>query len=85
MKNVIIVRDRGQITIPDSIRKAVSWVSPMSAVSITIRKPDEIIIQPHQKYVDWDKIWKGIHASRAIRGKGKVSAAKFLEKDRQSH
>ena len=85
MKNVIVIRDRGQITIPDSIRKVVSWVSPMSAISITVIKPDEILIQPHQKYVDWDKIWKSIYTSRAIHGKGTKSAAKFLEADRQSH
>ncbi len=84
MKNVIIIRDRGQITIPDSIRKVVSWVSPMSAVSITIRKPDEILIQPHQKYVDWDKIWKGIHTARSFKGKNETkSALDIINEDRE--
>lgn len=86
MKTVSIVRDRGQLTIPDSIRKVVSWITPMSAVSISVVKPDEIVIKPHQKQVNWDEIWEGIRQARSIKGKGKVtSAVQFLEKDRRSH
>ncbi len=85
MKNLVIVRDRGQLTIPDNIRKVVSWINPMSAVSISVVKPDEIVIKPHQKYIDWDKIWSNIKASRAISGKGKKSSVEFLESDRNTH
>ena len=85
MKAVSIVRARGQLTIPDSIRQLVSWVVPLSAVTISVRKADEIVITPHQNYVDWEKIWEGIKKSRAIKGKGNTSAAKFLELDRNSH
>ncbi len=85
MKTVSIVRDRGQLTIPDSIRRMVSWITPMSAVTISVVKPDEIIIKPHQKQVDWDQVWENIRRSRAILDKGKISAAEFLEQDRRSH
>ncbi len=86
IQTISIVRDRGQLTIPNSIRKNVDWVTSMSAITISVVKPDEIIIKPHQKKVDWDKIWKGIKASRAIKGKGKTtSALEFLEQDRRSH
>lgn len=85
MKTVSIVRARGQITIPDTVRKAVTWVTPLSAVSIVVTKPDEIVIKPHQVQVDKDKIWSLVKRSRAIRGKGKGSAAEFLQKDRASH
>lgn len=86
MKTVSIVRDRGQLTIPDSIRKVVTWVTPMSAVSISVTKSDEIVITPHKKQYDWDKIWEGVRKARAIKGKGKaISAAVFLERDRRSH
>ena len=86
MKTVSIVRDRGQLTIPDSIRKIVSWVAPMSVVSISVLKPDKIIITPHKKGYNWDEIWQGIRRARAIKGKGKtVSAVELLEKDRVSH
>jgi len=57
----------------------------MSAVSISVLKPDEIVIKPHQKKVDWDQVWENIRKSRAISSKGKISAAEFLEQDRRSH
>jgi bifunctional DNA-binding transcriptional regulator/antitoxin component of YhaV-PrlF toxin-antitoxin module len=85
MKAVSIVRSRGQLTIPDSIRKVVDWVTPMSAISISVIRPDEIVIRPHHKNIDWDKIWENINKSRAIEGKGNTSASEFLEKDRNSH
>lgn len=85
MQTVSIIRQRGQLTIPESIRKNVSWISPLSAVSIRVVKADEIVIKPHQQRIDWDKIWALIRKSRAIKGKGKGSAAEFLEKDRRSH
>ena len=85
MKIVSIVRDRGQLTIPDSIRQVVCWVTPMSAVTISVVKPDEIVITPHQKKVDWDKIWEGIRKARSIHGKGKMSTLEFIQQDRLSH
>ena len=83
---ISIIRNRGQLTIPDSIRALRGWVSPNSAVVISSEHPDEIVIRPHKKEYDWDLIWEGIRKSRAIKGKGKaISAAEFLEKDRRSH
>ena len=85
MKTISIVRDRGQLTIPDSIRKVVSWITPMSAVTISVTKSNEIVITPHQKKVDWDKIWEGIRKSRSFKGKNAVSAVEVLQRDRRSH
>jgi bifunctional DNA-binding transcriptional regulator/antitoxin component of YhaV-PrlF toxin-antitoxin module len=85
MKSVSIIRDRGQLTIPDSVRKTLSWLNPMSAVTISVVKPDEIIIKPHQVHINQEKIWNLIKKSRAIKGKGKGSAAEFLMDDRNSH
>ncbi len=84
MKNVVVIRDRGQLTIPDAIRKAVHWVTPLSAVSISVVTPDEIVIKPHQSHVDWDKIWEGIRKSRAIKGKA-GNLSKFIAEDRYNH
>ncbi|OGE06370.1 hypothetical protein A3I53_00720 [Candidatus Curtissbacteria bacterium RIFCSPLOWO2_02_FULL_40_13b] len=83
MKTVII-RNRGQLTIPDSIRKTVDWISPMSAVIISIAKFDEIIIRPHkyQKIADWDNLWKQIKKVRAFKGKGNLSS--FIVEDREA-
>ncbi len=84
MKTVSIIRDRGQLTIPESVRKTLHWVAPMSAVSISVIKPDEIVIRPHQyqNAVDWDKLWKKIKRVRAFKGQGNLSA--FIAKDRQT-
>ncbi len=86
MKTISIIRERGQLTIPDSIRRLVHWVTPSSAVSISVIKPDEIVIRPHQSQVNWDEIWEGIKQARSIKGRGKaISAVEFLQKDRRSH
>ena len=86
MKKISVIRERGQLTIPDSIRQAVGWVTPMSAVSISVVKPDEIVIKPHQQKVDWNRLWKLIKKSRSLGiGRATTSAAEFLEKDRRSH
>lgn len=85
MKTVGIVRGRGQLTIPDSIRKIAEWISPLSAVSISVVKPDEIIIRPHKKQYDWDKIWKMVKRARSFKGRGRGSASEFIAKDRLSH
>lgn len=86
MKNIIIVRDRGQLTIPDSIRKVINWVTPMSAVTISIVKPDEIVIKPHTSVIDKNQIWENVKKARSIKGTGAVtSASEFLVQDRNSH
>lgn len=81
----IVIRDRGQLTIPDKIRSIRSWASPASVVTVSTIRDDEILIKPYQSTVDWDKIWSNIKKSRAIHGKGKISGADFLVKDRESH
>jgi len=81
-----IIRERGQLTIPNSIRNRVNWIMPMSAITISLTKPDEILIKPHQPETNWDTIWKGIKKMHTITGKGQTqSAVDFLTKDRSSH
>ena len=82
---VSIVRDRGQLTIPDSIRALREWASPNSVVTITSVQPDEIVIKPHKKQVDWDQLWKQMKRIRAFKGKGKGNLSEFIIKDRESH
>ena len=84
MNAVSIIRDRGQLTIPDSIRKTIGWVSPMSAVTISVVKPNEIVIRPHQTQVDWDKLWARIRRVRAFKSKGQGNLSTFIVKDRES-
>ena len=86
MKTTSIIRERGQLTIPNSIRRIVNWATPMSAVSISVVKPDEIVIRPHQyqKEVDWDKLWKQIKRVRAFKGKGRGNLSTFIMEDREA-
>ncbi len=85
MQTISIIRERGQLTIPESIRRKVSWTIPMSAVYISVNRPDEIVIKPHTQNINQNDIWEAIRNSRAISGKGKVKTSEFLLIDRNSH
>lgn len=82
---VSVIRDRGQLTIPDSIRAQRQWASPNSVVTVSSERPDEIVIRPQKKVVDWDKLWKQIKRVRTFKGKNKESLSEFIVKDRESH
>jgi bifunctional DNA-binding transcriptional regulator/antitoxin component of YhaV-PrlF toxin-antitoxin module len=84
MKTVAIIRDRGQLTIPDIIRESARWTSTSSVVSIVYEKPGEIVITPHQATNEsyWDKLFDSIKKSRNIKGKGGISASVFITNDR---
>ncbi len=86
MKAISIIRGRGQLTIPDSIRKTLNWANPMSAITISVINPEEITIRPHhhQKEVDWDKLWKQIKRVRSFKGKGQGNLSKFIAEDREA-
>ena len=82
----VIIRERGQLTIPDSIRTTLNWTTPTSVVTISTEKPDEIVIRPHgiRQQIDWDELWNKIELSRSFRGKrGNLSA--FISEDRRRH
>lgn len=78
---ISVIRNRGQLTIPDSIRTLREWATPNSVVIITSELPDEIVIRPHKKEYDWDKMWKLINKSRSFKGKG-GNLSKFIAEDR---
>lgn len=86
MKAISIIRQRGQLTIPDSIRQAINWVTPLSVVSISVINPDEIIIRPHQNQdkTDWDDLWKRIRRVRSFEGKARGNLSAFIAEDRQT-
>ncbi len=85
VQTTVVIRDRGQLTIPDKIRKSINWMAPSSVVTVTTDKPDEIIIQPYNpKKVDWDKLWKMMRKSRSIKGK-RGNLSEFIAQDRYRH
>ena len=85
MNTVSIIRDRGQLTIPDSIRSVATWATASSVVSISIERPDEIVIRPHQpQRIDWNKLWEQIRKVRTFKGKGEGNLSTFIVKDRET-
>lgn len=83
---ISIIRNRGQLTIPDSIRALRQWASPNSVITITSDQPDEIIIRPQQSQkIDWDNLWKQMKRVRAFKGKGGGNLSSFVIKDRETH
>jgi bifunctional DNA-binding transcriptional regulator/antitoxin component of YhaV-PrlF toxin-antitoxin module len=85
MKTVGIIRERGQLTIPDPIRKVASWTANMSVVSISLEKSDQILITPHftSKETEWERIMELVRKAREIKGKGRESGFEFIERNRE--
>lgn len=83
VRTVGIIRERGQLTIPEEVRKALKWAAPSSVVTISVEKPDEIRIQPHKtpEEINWDAIWNSIRLARSFKGK-RGNLAKFIAEDR---
>ena len=83
-----IIRDRGQLTIPENIRNDVSWAGVGSVVTISKNDHNEIVIRPYSAVsdkVDWDKLWEDIKRVRSYKGKNETrSAAKMINEDRKS-
>lgn len=83
-----VIRDRGQLTIPDKMRESHDWTSPNSVVTIISDKSDEIVIKPHgfdvKKETDWNKLWMDIQRVRSYKGKGRGNLSKFVAEDRQT-
>lgn len=80
-----IIRQRGQLTIPEVIRKAVSWLRSFSVVSISLEHPRQVVIEPYEeKEVDWEKLRKQMKKIQAFTGKGeqKESLSEFIARDR---
>lgn len=86
IQGTAVIRDRGQLTIPEKIREILHWSSPNSVVSITATSKNELVIKPFEgkKQIDWSSIWLNIDLSRSYQGKqGNLSG--FVSSDRESH
>jgi bifunctional DNA-binding transcriptional regulator/antitoxin component of YhaV-PrlF toxin-antitoxin module len=81
-----VIRDRGQLTIPEKIRQIIYWSFPNSVVTVTANSKDELVIRPfkEQKQVDWDSVWQNIELSRSFVGQNE-NLSSFIIKDRGSH
>lgn len=85
MKAVGILRNRGQLTIPDKIRQSVYWLNQNSAIVFTVTNQQKIFIEPHQPLKNLQFIMSLVKKSRSIHGKSSVSGTEFLQQDRKMH
>ena len=86
IQETAIIRDRGQLTIPEKIRESLRWPTTNSVVSISTTSQNELVIKPYigQNQIDWSQIWTKIELSRSYEGK-KGNLSKFISLDRGSH
>lgn len=85
MKKISIIRDRGQLTIPDKFRDSVDWLYPNAVVSISMTDEETLVIAPAKLTVDWKKIAL-LRAQMQNSQPGSTrSALASIKKDRSSH
>jgi bifunctional DNA-binding transcriptional regulator/antitoxin component of YhaV-PrlF toxin-antitoxin module len=80
----VIIRNRFQITIPASLRKAVDWLLPEKAVKLSLLGKEKVLLEPYKlDQVNWSKILTSLEEIRKT-GK-KTSLADFVINDRLAH
>lgn len=81
-----IIRDRGQITIPEKIRRTLKWPTTNSVVSLATTVQNEILIRPYDsaRKINWPQIWNNVELSRSYQGK-KGNLSSFVSSDRENH
>lgn len=86
MTYTAVIRQRGQLTIPDQVRHIASWLQIGAVVGVEVEE-EEVRIKPYAKTtrrVDWNDVWRRIELARSFKGKrGNLSA--MIAEDRYSH
>ena len=85
MKTTSIVRDRGQLTIPDSVRESLSWLYPLAAVDITVCDEYTITLSPHahRHQSSWDECIQKIELAQTFPSHSSRSASDIINEDRK--
>ena len=47
VSSIVMIRQRGQLTIPYEIRKDITWLRENSVITLTVKADEEIIIRPY--------------------------------------
>ena len=84
-----IIRQRGQLTIPDKIREALTWIRENAVVVIETTDNNTVIVKPYSleklnASARWQKAREAIQLARSFKGK-RGNLSKFVVEDRQSH
>lgn len=87
MEYTAIIRNRGQLTIPDRLREELGWLQAPAPVSLKVENKQTIKITPHKKNkkINKEKLWKLIEEVRSYKGKNKISLSEFIIRDRERH
>jgi len=86
IQTTAVMRNRGQLTIPDKIRNILGWVKTDSVITIKVIGKNELLIRPYQfegNNNNWQKIWNNIELSRSFKG-GAGNLSKFIAEDREN-
>ncbi len=88
-QTIAVIRQRGQLTIPDSLRKQVSWAKSNMVISISINNINELILKPYsvEKKTGkayWKEIWGQLELCRSLKGK-RGNLSQFIVEDREKH
>lgn len=79
-----VIRQRGQLTVPEEIRKVFNWVTNNAVVSINITAGG-FFVAPFaakaQKKVDWQSILERMQIAHTFKGKS-GSMSQFIINDR---
>lgn len=84
-----VIRQRGQLTIPDKMRTMLSWIRENAVVVLETTLDGGIIVKPYRSSESnlsqrWQKAREAIQLSRSFAGK-RGNLSKFVAEDRQSH
>jgi len=87
MEQTLIIRQKGQITLPKKIRNKLIWTEKNSVINIILKNEDELILTPFSSETGSNKKWKNIwNILNSIRKIGKkVNLSDFIINDRQNH
>ncbi len=78
-----VVRDRGQLTIPDSLRSQLPWLANSSVVFFSISDPEVLTVTPHTPATNEDLLWNSIKLVRSFKTTG-ASVAQQIREDRDA-
>lgn len=73
MNTTIILRDRGQLTLPEVIRKTLPWLHRSAAITVSVENSNKLVLTPQQssESIPWEMIWNSIALARSFSGQGK--------------
>ncbi len=85
MTYTAIIRQRGQLTVPDALRSKMGWLDDGEAVVLEATQ-GEVKIRPRsgKRKVDLTDFWRKVELARSFIGK-RGNLAEVIDQDRDEH